>query len=58
MTETMRRTAKLLASDDGATAVEYGMMVMLIALVIITAVTMIGTKVSAFFTSVGPSLHP
>jgi pilus assembly protein Flp/PilA len=33
-------------NDDGATAVEYGLMVGLIAVVIIGAVTLIGTSLS------------
>lgn len=35
--------------DRGATAVEYGLMVTLIAVVIIAAVTMFGTEVSKLF---------
>jgi pilus assembly protein Flp/PilA len=42
--------------DQGATAVEYGLMVALIAVVIITAVTLIGTRLDAVFDSVGNSL--
>lgn len=43
--------ARLLAlrSDEGATAVEYGLMVALIAVVIIAAVTLLGTNLSALF---------
>jgi pilus assembly protein Flp/PilA len=33
-------------NDEGATAVEYGLMVGLIAVVIITAVTLIGSRLS------------
>lgn len=35
--------------DQGATAVEYALMLALIALVIIGAVTLLGTNLSAFF---------
>ena len=42
--------------DKGATAVEYGLMVALIAVVIIAAVTLLGTKLSALFNNVGTSL--
>jgi pilus assembly protein Flp/PilA len=42
--------------ERGATAVEYGLMVALIAAVIITAVTTIGTKLNAKFNTVGTSL--
>lgn len=39
-------------SDRGATAVEYGLMVALIAAVIVTAVTLIGTNLTSVFNSV------
>ncbi len=38
--------------ERGATAVEYGLMVALIAAVIITAVQLIGTNLNTLFTSV------
>ncbi len=44
------------AKERGATAVEYGIMVALIAAVIITAVTLIGTNLSTLFDSVGNSI--
>ena len=42
--------------DKGATAVEYGLMVALIAVAIILAVTTLGTKLSDLFTGVGNSV--
>ena len=42
--------------DEGATAVEYGLMVALIAVVIIVAVTALGSKLSGLFTSVSSSI--
>ena len=39
--------------EDGATAVEYGLMVGLIAAVIITAVALIGTNLDLLFDAVG-----
>jgi pilus assembly protein Flp/PilA len=42
--------------DDGATAVEYGLMVSLIAIVIIVAVALIGTNLSTLFTTVAGSV--
>ena len=39
--------------DRGATAVEYGLMVGLIAVVIIVAVALLGTKLSDLFGGVG-----
>jgi pilus assembly protein Flp/PilA len=38
--------------ERGATAVEYGLMVALIAAVIVVAVAALGTKVNGIFTSV------
>jgi len=39
--------------DRGATAVEYGLMVALIAVVVIVAVTFLGKQVSGLFQDVG-----
>jgi pilus assembly protein Flp/PilA len=39
-------------SEEGATAVEYGLMVALIAVVIIIAVTALGTNLSTIFSDV------
>jgi pilus assembly protein Flp/PilA len=41
---------------EGATAVEYGMMVALIAAVIVTVVSTLGTQVNAAFTTVSNAL--
>ena len=41
-----------LRDDRGATAVEYGLMVALIAIVIIVAVTLLGTNLSSLFNTV------
>lgn len=41
-----------LRSDRGATAVEYGLMVALIAIAIIVAVTLLGSNVSRLFNNV------
>ena len=40
------------ADTDGATAIEYALIGSLISIVIVTAVTSIGTKLSTFFSSV------
>jgi pilus assembly protein Flp/PilA len=47
---------KLLRDESGATAIEYGLIAALIAVVIIAAVTTVGTKLSATFTSVANAL--
>jgi pilus assembly protein Flp/PilA len=45
-----------LRSDRGATAVEYGLMVALIAIVIIVAVTLLGKNLSGLFNQVATSV--
>ena len=45
-----------LRDDRGATAVEYGLMVALIAIVIIAAVTLLGGNLSTLFKSVATSV--
>jgi pilus assembly protein Flp/PilA len=55
LAQLVRFQAKIAAlrSDRGATAVEYGLMVALIAIVVIVAVTFLGTQVSGIFQGVG-----
>lgn len=43
-------------NDEGATAVEYGLMVSLIAVAIIGTVTGVGTALNGLFTQVAGSL--
>jgi pilus assembly protein Flp/PilA len=45
----MERIKNFFKDESGATAVEYGLMVALIAVVIITAVTTLGTNLSDKF---------
>ncbi len=52
----LRILAKLQSRERGATAVEYGLMVALIAIVIIVAVTLLGNRLSALFTTVANSV--
>jgi pilus assembly protein Flp/PilA len=47
---------KLLSDRDGATAIEYGLIAALISVVIIAAVTIVGTQLSAVFNSIGKAL--
>jgi pilus assembly protein Flp/PilA len=44
------------AADDGATAIEYGLIVSLIAVVIIGAVSLVGTNLSTQFNTVAASV--
>jgi len=43
-------------SESGATAIEYGLIAALIAVVIITGVTAVGTNLSTTFTSLSTTL--
>jgi pilus assembly protein Flp/PilA len=42
--------------ENGATAIEYGLIAALIAVVIISAVTVVGTKLSTTFSNVSGNL--
>ncbi len=43
-------------NESGATAIEYGLIAALIAVVIITAVTAVGTQVEAVFTTISTKI--
>ena len=47
---------KVTRREEGATAVEYGLMVALIAVVIIAAVVILGGNLNEVFTEVGDSI--
>ena len=49
--------AKFIADEKGATAIEYGLIAALIAVVCITALTTTGTNLSASFQSVATALR-
>jgi len=44
---------RFLRDESGATAIEYGLIIALIAVVIITAVTTVGTNLKSGFTKIG-----
>ena len=52
----MNMISRFLKDQSGATAIEYGLIAGLIAVVIITSVTAIGTKLNAKFTTISNSL--
>ena len=53
----MNRSVKqFLRDESGATAIEYGLIAALIAVVIITAVTAVGTNLSGTFKTVASSV--
>ena len=49
--------ARFLKNEDGATAIEYALIGCFIALVIVGALELVGTKVSTVFTEVGAPLN-
>jgi pilus assembly protein Flp/PilA len=52
----MSHIKALIRDEEGATMVEYGLLVALIALVALGAVQLVGTNLSTLFTNVGNSL--
>jgi pilus assembly protein Flp/PilA len=53
----MRTTLKRLIQDErGATAIEYALIAALIAVVIVTGVTAVGTKLSTTYNNIATSL--
>jgi len=44
-------------AEDGVTAIEYGLIAALIAVAIIVAITLVGTKLSTMFTAIAGYLH-
>ena len=49
--------AKFVANENGATAIEYGLIAALIAVVIITGLTAIGTSLNTQLNSIATSLR-
>jgi len=49
--------SRLVADESGATAIEYGLIVALIAVVIIGAVTTLGTNLNSTMTKAGSAVH-
>jgi pilus assembly protein Flp/PilA len=52
----MQALRRLWRDEEGATAVEYGLMVALIAAVIIVAVTLLGTNLTTVFNNAATAL--
>jgi len=58
----MKRLARILArmfavtNEKGVTAIEYGLIASLVAVVIITAVTLVGTNLSTTFNTIAGKL--
>jgi len=51
-----RLIQKFVRDEEGVTAIEYGLIAALIAVVIIAAVTIVGTQLQAVFTTIGTAL--
>jgi pilus assembly protein Flp/PilA len=52
----MKTIARFFTNESGATAIEYGLIAALIAVVVIGAVTAVGTQLSTTFTNVSTSV--
>jgi pilus assembly protein Flp/PilA len=56
MTKFLSAVRRFAVAEDGATMIEYGLMLALIAIVCLTAVTTVGTSAKGMYTSIGASL--
>ena len=54
--QTAARAKRLVVREEGATMVEYGLMVALIAVVCLAAVTLLGTNVRGSFNNIATKL--
>ncbi len=52
----LQHVVRFMREEEGATAPEYGLMVALIAVVIIGAVTLLGTNLNGVFTTVANAI--
>jgi pilus assembly protein Flp/PilA len=52
----MKLFSRFLKNEDGATAIEYGLIAALIGVAIIGAVTTVGTELGTTFTSISAEL--
>ena len=52
----LKNLSSVLTNEDGATLVEYGLVVALIAAVAVVAVTALGKQVTAIFTNITKSI--
>ena len=52
----MRNLIRFMRNEEGATAIEYGLIASLIAVAIVTALTLLGSKLSGVFTTIQSSL--
>ena len=57
MNKLIAKVQSFLASDDGATAIEYGLIAAGIALAIVAAVFAFGSDLSNLFTTIGGTMN-
>ena len=48
---------RFLKDEEGVTAIEYGLIAALIAIVIIVAVTLVGTSLNGIFTTIATTIN-
>ena len=54
--KTLARVCRFCKNQDGATAIEYGVIAALISVVIITTLTTVGTELNNVFSTIGTKL--
>ena len=58
MQKLIDNTKRFFVEEDGVTAIEYGLIAALIALLIIAGATLVGTKLSTVFDKIQSALTP
>jgi pilus assembly protein Flp/PilA len=56
MTKLLTSATRLVRDEEGASLAEYGLLLALIAVVCITAIALVGTKISTMFSTVSGSI--
>ena len=56
--EMLSKVIRFLKNDDGATAIQYGLIAALIAVAAVATMTTVGTNLSGIFGTVASSLSP
>jgi pilus assembly protein Flp/PilA len=56
MTKLLAASTKFIRGEEGASLAEYGLLLALIAVVCISAIALVGTKISTMFSTVSGSL--
>jgi pilus assembly protein Flp/PilA len=56
MSKLLTSATRLVREEEGASLAEYGLLLALIAVVCITAIALVGTKISTMFSTVSGSI--